>query len=76
MLTDNRFVQIAYPVIIFFSLLLAWNSVGQDHGFAQNHSNRNPAQIQNACSTGHLSFPEARSCNEGNQSLIQSLIKN
>jgi hypothetical protein len=30
MLTEKRFIQIAYPVIIFFSLLLAWNSVGQE----------------------------------------------
>lgn len=45
MLTDNRFIQIAYPVIIFFSLLLAWNSVGQVNRFAEF---REPAFDQNS----------------------------
>jgi hypothetical protein len=74
MMTDNRFIQIAYPIVIFFSLLLAWNSVGQINGFAhfrepdfdQNHTNRKPAQIQTACSPGRLSFLEAISCKEEN----------
>ncbi|MFL5815196.1 MAG: hypothetical protein ACJ763_16585 [Bdellovibrionia bacterium] len=38
MLTDNRFIQIAYPLVIFFSLLLAWNSAGQVNGFDQTAS--------------------------------------
>ncbi|MBY0471931.1 hypothetical protein K2X30_12255 [bacterium] len=72
MSTVHRFFQFAYTTVIFFSLFLAWSSVGPANGFAdfpgyrfdQNHSNRGPAQVQATCSITPLSFLNTKSCKE------------
>jgi len=66
----NRFLQFAYPIIILFSVLLAWSSSGQmtsfynlrSSEFDPNHSERGLGEIQISCEEPRLNFRGPRSC--------------
>jgi len=70
----NRFFRFAYPVTVFFAVVLAWNSAGQVNRLANapnpalqpEYSDRSPAKVQTSCYMEHKGLREARSCTDEN----------
>ena len=72
MSVTHRFFQFAYPITVFFAVLLAWNSAAQVNGLADfrlpdfnlYHANRSPAQVQAVCSVKNPDALDAPSCTD------------
>lgn len=84
----SRFLQFAYPALVFFSVLFAWNSVGQVNGIADLGSPRfepnnfhrypktSPAPASLTCDAEKLGLLDVSSCSEQTTPPLQLIDTN